>query len=706
MRTLRPGTHLNTFTYFSARARHLTPSVVAKGAARRALRTARQLLYRRAQYARIGDAELLTSLGAAGPADLAITALRPHPDAWCDVSQREQVLRALSMNPDAVSRARARADAAVARRFRIFEQTLSFGAQGPLEWSLDPGSGYRFPQAPSTSLDLTPPGVDPKYPWQLGRLEAAVALGQGYWVAANPEQARRYAFAFVALATDFIRANPPNLGIHWTNPMEVSLRAANLAQALFMMRDAPPVQDPSFLMDLLRSLSEHTAYVEANLEDRGLVPNNHLIADYVGLLIVTSLLPGLPGAGGQRALALRGLRTQIPAQVFVDGVSFEGSTGYHRLVAELCVMATVCARAFSLELGAEAIARTHGLLRVAAAWTSQNGLAPQIGDNDSGRALSLTDRRSLDHGYLADLGAVLFADGGLKSSAGPLADEALWLFGEKGARSFAPLPAAAGQAPRSFCSNDGGLHVLRGGGAVVTVSAGPMGQRGAGGHSHNDKLSFELHLHGVPVIVDPGSPVYARDPAARNRFRGSAAHNALVLDEAEQSELDASRLFALADGAGARVETFEAGEALDRLVATHRGYERLEQPVTVRRELVLDKRDCALIVEESLQGQGAHRLALSLQLPDEQVRLRGPRGTERMKAPRLMGGRAIDETIAIELGPKDAPRAVILMEPGFEVSLEQSPTATGYGEVQPAVKIVLRTRAAIPWRRRWMVLFA
>ncbi|MBX5481192.1 MAG: alginate lyase family protein [Myxococcaceae bacterium] len=677
-------------TYLGARARGMSPGALAKGAARRVVRSARQALFRHGGP--IEEAVLLRALGVGSAEALAPAVFGVPSRAWCDAGRRSSVLAALGAHPDARERAWERAVAALERRYRIFERTVSFGRDGAIDWQLQ-----------STE-------TDPKYPWQLARLEAAIALGQGYWLATTAHKRRAFSEALVALVSDFIVANPQNGGIHWACPMEVSLRAANIAQALWMMRDAPAVRAPAFLQNALRALAEHAAFVEANLEDKGLVPNNHLIADLVGLFVVSTLFPRLPGAREQRELARRGLAAQIPAQVFEDGVSFEGSTGYHRLVAELCIIATVFARSHRIALGASAMQRTHGLLCAAAAWCSKDGLAPQIGDNDSGRALALTDRRSLDHGYLAPLGAVLFADGGLKRPSERLCDEALWLFGEEGVRLYAALPARRGRTPQSFYSPRGGIHVLRGGGAVVTVSAGPQGQRGAGGHSHNDKLSFELHIGGVPVIVDPGSPVYGRDAADRNRWRASAAHNALVVDGLEQAPFDPSRLFALPEGARARVECFETGAQVDRLVAVHHGYERLQRPVTVRRELRLHKESRALVVTEWLtrargSDDGVHEVSLGLQLPDGQVRLRGPRGKERLLLSQILRGGAVDEGLAIELGPARRPRAVLFLERGLEVSLEPSPTATGYGEIVEAVKVRVHGRVRTPWRFGWVILF-
>src|SRR5207247_696182 len=72
-----------------------------------------------------------------------------------------------------------------------------------------------------------------------------------------------------------------------------------------------------------------------------------------------------------------------------------------------------------------------------------------------------------------------------------------------------------------------GVAVLRHGAAHLTIACMPNGQHGRGGHNHNDKGSFELTLAGRDVIVDGGCFVYTADPATRNAFRSTAAHNTL-----------------------------------------------------------------------------------------------------------------------------------------------------------------------------------
>ncbi|HSP80242.1 MAG TPA: alginate lyase family protein, partial [Myxococcaceae bacterium] len=527
-------------------------------------------------------------------------------------------------------------------------------------------------------------------------LEVLVALGQGYWVEREEGARRAFARAFVERTLDFLQANPVGLGVQWACAMEVALRAANLAQALVMFADAPEVRRPEFLVPVLGALGEHTAWVEAHLEDGGAVPNNHLVADLVGLLVVGVLFPELPEATRQVARAVAGLRAQLEAQVHPEGTSFEGSVPYHRLAVELFTLAWVVARGAGLSLGDAYGERLHRMYAAARAWCSEAGLAPQVGDNDSGRVFPFRERGPREQGYLAPLGAALFGDASL--AEGDFPDEAAWLLGWAGLERFRALPPAPPAVSVSFPA--AGLHVLRGAGAVVTVSAGPQGQRGVGGHSHNDKLSFELHLGGRPVIVDPGTGTYTREPAVRNAFRSTAMHNTLQVDGEEQAPLDGSRLFALPEAARARARVFHSGAELERLTVRHDGHR-----VGVERSFLLDKRERALGVVEVLEGTGVHEVVGRLHLPDTQARLREPRPEEVSRALRVPEAPRDFEPLGVELGPAAAPDALVLFVMGLTPRLEPSGYSPGYGLVVPARAVVVRVRLAPPAWLRWVVLF-
>jgi hypothetical protein len=690
---------MGTLDYYTTLVR-LAPAAVARSAVRRVQGVARQALYRRRD--RVDEARILQAYGVGSFMELAARVLETrHTGAWCEYRQRESVLQALTAIPGARERALERARAALRQEFDVFGTRVAFGEGRPVDWSLDALSGHRYPLEPVEQLQLLRPGTDPKYPWVLGRLDSLLALAQGYWVEEREQERARFARAFVLQTLDFLQANPQGVGVQWTCAMEVALRAANLAQALAMFVQAPEVQRPEFLVPVLSALAEHSAWVEVHLEDRGAIPNNHLVSNYVGLLVVGLLFPELPGAPRQVALAVKGLREQMEAQVHAEGTSFEGSTCYHRLSVELFTLAWLVALGAGVELGKSYEERLRGMYLAARAWCSEQGLAPQVGDNDSGRVFPLRDRADLDHGYLAPLGAALFGDASL--AGGELPDEAAWLLGRPGLERFQALAPAPAPASASFPA--GGFHVLRGAGAVVTISAGRQGQGGVGGHSHNDKLSFELHLDGQPVIVDPGTGTYTRDAAQRNAFRGTAAHNTLQLDGVEQVAFSPARLFALPEDARARVEVFQPGGELDRLTARHDGYRALPSPVGIERTFYLDKRERALAVTDRLIGMGAHDVVGRLHLPDQHARLRAPSPREIARALRVPDAPRAFDPLGVELGPEGAAKAVVLFASGLPPCLEPSSYSPGYGRVVQALAVTYGARLVPPAWLRWVVVF-
>ncbi|HLL04363.1 MAG TPA: alginate lyase family protein [Myxococcaceae bacterium] len=690
---------MGTLNYYTALVR-LAPAAVAKSAVRRVHGVARQALSRR-RYP-VDEPRILQAYSVSSAAELADRFLETrNTGAWCEPWQRQSVLHALEALPGARERALERAHAALRQEFDVFGTRVCFGEGKPVDWALDVLSGDRYPVEPVEQLRLQRPGTDPKYPWVLGRLDSVMALAQGFWVEQAPEARARFARAFVLQTIDFLQANPVGQGVHWTCPMEVALRAANLAQALALFSEAAEVQRPEFLVPVLSALAEHSAWVEAHLEDKGAIPNNHLVSNFVGLLVVGLLFPELPGAAHQVALAVKGLRAQMEAQVHPEGTSFEGSTAYHRLSVELFTLAHVVALGTGVTLGTRYEERLCGMFKAARAWCSQQGLAPQVGDNDSGRVFPLRDRADQDHGYLASLGAALFSEPAL--AGGEFSDEAAWLLGQPGLVRFRMLPAAA--EPASVSYPEGGFHVLRGAGAVITVSAGPQGQGGVGGHSHNDKLSFELHLNGQPLIVDPGTGTYTREPELRNFFRGTAAHNTLQVDGLEQVPIVPERLFALPEAARARVEVFHPSSELDRLVVRHDGYRALAAPVGVERTFFLDKRERGLAVNDRLIGTGQHEVTGRLHLPDTQVRFRAASAEDQARALRIPGAPRTFEPLAVELGPEGSARALILFAVGLMPRLEPSRYSPGYGRVESAMAVTYGVQLVPPSWLRWVVVF-
>lgn len=68
----------------------------------------------------------------------------------------------------------------------------------------------------------------------------------------------------------------------------------------------------------------------------------------------------------------------------------------------------------------------------------------------------------------------------------------------------------------------------------LIVDAGQPGPKYIPGHAHCDAMSYELFCDGKPVLVNCGT--YAYQCEDRSFFRSTAAHNTVMLEEAEQSQ--------------------------------------------------------------------------------------------------------------------------------------------------------------------------
>lgn len=93
------------------------------------------------------------------------------------------------------------------------------------------------------------------------------------------------------------------------------------------------------------------------------------------------------------------------------------------------------------------------------------------------------------------------------------------------------------------CTCDNGKKILPNSGYFkiqsenisIIFDCGDIGPSYMGGHAHNDCLSFELYYCGEPVFVNAGT--YNYQSKLRGFFRSSAAHNTFRIDNYEQSEL-------------------------------------------------------------------------------------------------------------------------------------------------------------------------
>ncbi len=443
--------------------------------------------------------------------------------------------------------------------------------------------------------------TDVKVPWELSRCQHFTALGQAYWLTGD----ERYAREFVAEVDDWIERNPLAYGVNWICAMDVALRAVSWIWAFYHFADAAACRSSAFRSRFLRSLFMHGEFIASHLE-RSDVNGNHYLCDGVGLVFLGVFFGATPKGRQWLAQGRALVVDEIELQTSTDGVDFEQSTAYHRLVLEGFATPYLLMRKAGDPVSPAAWSRLERMYEFVDAYTKPDGSVPLIGDADDGRIQKLGMQGINDHRYLLSTGAVLFERGDFKRTALRFWEESFWLLGPDGGKAFARIPEQVA-APRSAAFSDGGVFVLRRGDTHVVIDCAEVGMHGRGGHGHNDILSFELWMNGVNWITDCGAYLYTASPEWRNRFRSTEFHNTIQIDGEELNRfvgpLMLWQLHYDAVPLGASLAVQEDG---DRFTGGHRGYERLAQPVTVTRDLALDRDGRLLTVHDSLAGQGSH----------------------------------------------------------------------------------------------------
>lgn len=524
---------------------------------------------------------------------------------------REMVLKALC--PNDTGRLLADAERIMAHSFDLLgsgpftpiDPDRSSGSLGyrPIDWYLDPVRQLRFPaKVPHKEwklYEMRPANADVKYPWELSRSQHLVTLAQAWRLSQQPEFTRE----MYNQISDFLDANPVGQGVNWTCTMDVAIRAANWAIAMALTLDCGSIGDDERVY-AYSALFDHGRFIYENLENTYEVTSNHFLSNVVGLHIVAAEFLNLPQARLWDKFCRSAVEREIVIQVHPEGSDYESSIPYHRLVTELFLASYRLAQFQGRPLSDAFRDRLCSMIEFLLAIQRPDGLMPVIGDADDGR-----------FHIFSEYGAWIRQD------ARHLYAPAAFTLGREEWLSLAPQTgrweaAWWGFDPDAYDTKEGalppicklfpaiGIAVMRTQGHYLCITNGLVGTKGYGNHKHNELLSFEYHVDGVPVIVDPGSYVYTSDFSARNRFRSTAYHNTLMIDGIEQNETNPDWIFRLFESANPEhVKFAEQGDSAI-YVGRHSGYQRTSAKAIHERRFEYDRTTGVLAITDSIMGVG------------------------------------------------------------------------------------------------------
>ena len=455
----------------------------------------------------------------------------------------------------------------------------------PPRWRRDLYSGHEWSRDLRAHNDIyRGDGSDVRTVWELSRCRHFLPLARAY--ARTGDTAYRDAFA--AHVTSWIQDNPYGNGPHWLSPMDAGLRAANwiIAAEIF-------ARDPSIGVDfweaLLTNLYGTGLFLERNLEWHPIFRGNHYVANGIGLLYLGAFFGGTPDGERWWRRGSRILHSEIGYQVGRDGVSFEASLAYHRLVTECFSYGLELERANGRTIAdgyEERLARMYAFID---AYLPASGFAPMLGDADDGRLHAISAEAELEPRRHAL---------GLPERHWPR------------------------EAPAPLACREGGFFVLRDGDDHLVVRCGPVGLRGAGSHDHNDQLSFELCIGGTRIVVDSGTYAYTGDLDARFSFRSTAAHSVVQVGDEEQNPIRADRPWrVLADRTAAECARWEISATRQLFEGRHSGFAHRASGAGCSRCIDLDVERRIWTISDVVDGSGEDQVTWRLHLAAIELRV-------------------------------------------------------------------------------------
>ena len=317
--------------------------------------------------------------------------------------------------------------------------------------------------------------------FNLHYFEWSVALAARY----RETEDRRWLDCFKRLVASWMDACSYPQDDAW-HPYTISLRLVNWLVALDLFGETVQ-EDRAFFARMLESMYLQYRHLLANRE-------LHLRANHYWENVKT-LVVCAAAFGEQRELdrALCELEEQLDEQVLPDGMHFERSLMYHKLVLEGMLRVYLTSDQLGFDLPDSFMPKLKAMLDAMASLERGMGKTPFFNDSADGVA---KECRQLVAACSRRLG--LEADD-----------------------SIAAFP-------------DAGYYKLYDGDMAVMFDAGEPGPSYMLGHAHCDCLSFEMSYRGKPVVVNSGT--YSYQSELRPYFRSTAAHNTCVVDGEEQLE--------------------------------------------------------------------------------------------------------------------------------------------------------------------------
>ncbi|MCP4609783.1 MAG: heparinase [Planctomycetes bacterium] len=513
-------------------------------------------------------------------------------------------------------------DSLLTRANRIIDHRLDFFdlkdqyLGDPIVWNRDHKRGQDTPMTYCASLDYrdVEEAGDCKFVWEPNRHHQLTVLGRAWCLSGDI----RFANAVVEQLDSWLKQNPYGVGMNWRSGLELGIRLINWVWALDLIKESKVIND-QLQNRILDSISRHIWEIDRKYS-RGSSVGNHLIGEAAGVFVAACYYRNLRNAAKWRAKSRAILNREILNQTFPDGGPLEQTVGYHLFELQFFVVAGIAARASGQDFPKSYWSRLEKMFEFLGVLSEGCKDLPAFGDGDDGYVLDIGNDPRNAREWLA-VGAVLFERSDFKAWAGRYAEPVEWLLGKQGRQSFKAIPEPQNKTSISRAFKSSGYYLLQHGEfdsherISVIFDCGPLGMEPLAGHGHADALSFTLRAFGKDVMIDPGTYDYFSYPKWREYFRSTRAHNTIIIDDRDQSQM--LGLFLWGRRAKAECLSWQPSDVGGKVIGQHDGYMNRDDPVTHKRMLDLDGQE--LVIRDDIIARGKHKIEIFFHLAEHCV---------------------------------------------------------------------------------------
>ena len=437
--------------------------------------------------------------------------------------------------------------------------------------------------------------MDIRFHWEIYRFRFLINICIAYNISKN----EKYLISIVNLIKSCHEYSPISNNDVVYNGMEASIKLINLSIIHSLLSDSDYYQKEGEKY-LIKAAYMHSQYIWRNYDITvyGL-ESNHGLTCSVGLIYASQLFPHCRKSEQWYNFGIKSIKRALKIQFSSDGVNFESSVNYHRIVFELLIflLASLYKRDVKVDIEIENGIKKIGeaLLRL----RHSNNLISRFGDNDGGKIFigihSNHNFNNLEYlNWFTNLRNNQYA-------------ETVLFEGISQFDKFLSINSQNGRIGNYLLYKNKDLSLI--------ISGNEIGTLGKGNHQHNDFLSFELFSKN-PFIVDPWSFCYTGDQKLRNLDRSTASHNNIIIDNRDIVVFDNNKLFEMLGNLKVKIDKFEETHENIDFLLSHNGYNSLKNGGQLHiRGIKIIKAQNTIIITDKLVGTGNHTADLFFHVP-------------------------------------------------------------------------------------------